>query len=106
MDGETEEEKFERAQKEAGIKKAEFSELEADARTSLFLFYLNTTTFINPKYSIFTAKKAPAKPVESIKPRLRAEFEEFQKLLTAMILEQKVLGKQIERKKERERKSG
>jgi hypothetical protein len=32
LDGETEEEKFERAQKEAGIKKAEFSELEADAR--------------------------------------------------------------------------
>jgi hypothetical protein len=32
MDGETEEERFERAQKEAGIEKAEFSELEADAR--------------------------------------------------------------------------
>jgi translation initiation factor 3 subunit J len=37
----------------------------------------------------FLAKKAPAKPVESIKPRLRKEFEEFQKLLTDMILEQK-----------------
>jgi hypothetical protein len=39
---------------------------------------------------IFIAKKAPGKPVESIKPRLRAEFEEFHKLLAAMILEQKV----------------
>lgn len=32
MEGETEEERFEKAQKEAGIKKAEFSELEASAR--------------------------------------------------------------------------
>jgi hypothetical protein len=32
MDGETEEEKFERAQKEAGIKKAEFVEADGDAR--------------------------------------------------------------------------
>ncbi|CAO3633658.1 unnamed protein product [Mucor hiemalis] len=70
LDGETEEERFERAQKEAGIQKAEFSELEADA-----------------------PKKAPAKPVESIKPRLRAEFEEFHKLLATMILEQKVYKK-------------
>ncbi|KAI8638626.1 translation initiation factor eIF3 subunit-domain-containing protein [Parasitella parasitica] len=65
MEGETEEERFERAQKEAGIEKAEFHE-EGDA-----------------------PKKTPSKPVESIKPRYRSEFEEFQKLLTNLILEQK-----------------
>lgn len=36
------------------------------------------------------AKKAPSKPVESLKPRYKSEFEEFQKLLTDLILEQKV----------------
>ncbi|OBZ88516.1 Eukaryotic translation initiation factor 3 subunit J [Choanephora cucurbitarum] len=66
MEGETEEERFERAQKEAGIKKAEFGESEPEA-----------------------PKKAPAKPVESVKPRTRADFEEFKKLLTDLILQQK-----------------
>ncbi|KAI8970528.1 translation initiation factor eIF3 subunit-domain-containing protein [Pilobolus umbonatus] len=64
LDGETEEEKVERLQKEAGIKKGEF---------------------IQPGEE--TAKKAPTKPVESIKPRTRADFEEFKKLLIDMILE-------------------
>ncbi|KAI8072213.1 eukaryotic translation initiation factor 3 subunit J [Gilbertella persicaria] len=66
MEGETEEERFERAQQEAGVKKAEFTGLEADA-----------------------PKKVPAKPVESVKPRTRADFEEFKKLLTDLILQQK-----------------
>ncbi|KAI8354161.1 eukaryotic translation initiation factor 3 subunit J [Blakeslea trispora] len=66
MEGETEEERFERAQKEAGIKKAEFGESEPEA-----------------------TKKVPAKPVESVKPRTRADFEEFKKLLTDLILQQK-----------------
>ncbi|KAL7318124.1 hypothetical protein PS15m_004385 [Mucor circinelloides] len=65
MEGETEEERFERAQQEAGIKKAEFQGEEE------------------------TPKKAPSKPVESLKPRYKSEFEEFQKLLTDLILEQK-----------------
>lgn len=39
---------------------------------------------------LLLAKKAPSKPVESIKPRYRSDFEEFQKLLTNLILEQKV----------------
>lgn len=39
------------------------------------------------------AAKPPAKPVESIKPRLRADFVELQKLLTDMILKQKVKKK-------------
>ncbi|KAG1438884.1 hypothetical protein G6F56_012488 [Rhizopus delemar] len=66
LDGETEEEKFERIQKEAGVKKQEMEASEA------------------------VPKKAPAKPVESLKPRTRAEFEEFRQLLTDLILEQSV----------------
>ncbi|KAI9256695.1 eukaryotic translation initiation factor 3 subunit J [Sporodiniella umbellata] len=64
LDGETEEEKFERVQKEAGVKKEQMDSGEG------------------------TAKKAPSKPVESLKPRTRAEFEEFRQLLTDLILEQ------------------
>ncbi|KAG0737453.1 hypothetical protein G6F57_012777 [Rhizopus arrhizus] len=64
LDGETEEEKFERVQKEAGIKKEEMEGSEG------------------------VAKKAPSKPVESLKPRTRADFEEFRQLLTDLILQQ------------------
>ncbi|KAI9474053.1 MAG: translation initiation factor eIF3 subunit-domain-containing protein [Benjaminiella poitrasii] len=66
LDGETEEERFERAQKEAGIKKQEHEEPAEEA-----------------------PKKAPSKPVESLKPRTRADFEEFKQLLIDMILETK-----------------
>ncbi|KAI8889091.1 translation initiation factor eIF3 subunit [Backusella circina FSU 941] len=64
LEGETEEERFERAQKEAGIEKQEFKGVEEE-----------------------TTKKPPAKPVETLKPRTRADFEEFKKLLTDLILE-------------------
>lgn len=84
MDGETEEEKFERAQKEAGIKKADFSELEAEARKCIYKF-----TSESSDWYVFIAKKAPTKPVESIKPRTQADFNEFKKLLTDLILKQK-----------------
>ncbi|CEG83865.1 hypothetical protein RMATCC62417_17732 [Rhizopus microsporus] len=36
---------------------------------------------------ISIAKKAPSKPVESLKPRTRADFEEFRQLLTDLILQ-------------------
>ncbi|KAI7907603.1 translation initiation factor eIF3 subunit-domain-containing protein [Cokeromyces recurvatus] len=67
LEGETEEEKFERAQKEAGIKKEESDDIQVEE----------------------VSKKAPSKPVESIKPRTRADFEEFKQLLTDMILQTK-----------------
>ncbi|CAO3698684.1 unnamed protein product [Rhizopus microsporus] len=62
LDGETEEEKFERVH---GIKGGE-GEGEETAEAP---------------------KKAPSKPVESLKPRTRADFEEFRQLLTDMILQ-------------------
>jgi translation initiation factor 3 subunit J len=86
LEGETEEERFERAQKEAGIEKKEFQGDEEDT-SKLFivegeLLYLYIVLFS-------TAKKPPAKPVESIKPRTRADFEELKKLLINIILEKK-----------------
>jgi translation initiation factor 3 subunit J len=87
LDGETEEEKFERAQKEAGIKKAEFSELEAEARK--YMYNIKKCIEVLMCHIFFIAKKAPAKPVESIKPRTQADFNEFKKLLTDLILLQK-----------------
>lgn len=39
---------------------------------------------------IFIAKKTPSKPVESLKPRTRADFEEFRQLLTDLILQHSV----------------
>lgn len=81
MDGETEEEKFERVQKEAGIKKEEMEGSEGVGKLSC--------SHPTDAYS-FIAKKAPSKPVESLKPRTRADFEEFRQLLTDLILQQSV----------------
>lgn len=81
LDGETEEEKFERVQKEAGIKKEEMEGSEGVGKLSC--------SHSTDAYS-FIAKKAPSKPVESLKPRTRADFEEFRQLLTDLILQQSV----------------
>ncbi|KAI8984485.1 eukaryotic translation initiation factor 3 subunit J [Mycotypha africana] len=68
LDGETEEERFERAQKEAGLHKSEGDENGEEVEVK---------------------KKEPSKPVASCKPRTQKEFEEFKKLLVDLILDQK-----------------